>query len=76
LRKEDLQPVVAKVIRKAGRWGGKLLSYKAKIISIKSCIATTPNYLLSVINFPKWALSLINSQIAHFMWGNYDGQHK
>jgi hypothetical protein len=33
-------------------------------------------YLLSVIKFPKWARNLINSQIAHCLWDNYEGHHK
>jgi hypothetical protein len=32
--------------------------------------------LLSVIKFPKWDLALINSQIAHCLWDNYEGHHK
>jgi hypothetical protein len=76
LQKGDLQPIVDKVIKKDGGWRGKLLSYKAKIILIKACLASIPNYLLSVIKFPKWALSLINSHIAHCMWDDYEGHHK
>jgi hypothetical protein len=52
------------------------LSYKAKIILIKACLASIPNYLLSVIKFPKWAFSLINSQIVHCLWDDYEGHHK
>jgi hypothetical protein len=63
LRKEDLQPVIDKVIKKGGGWRGKLLSYKAKIILIKACLASIPNYPMSVIKFPKWAITLINSLI-------------
>jgi hypothetical protein len=76
LRREDLQPVVDKVIKKAGGWRGKLLSYKAKIVLIKSCLASIPNYLLSLIKFPKWAIRMINSQIAHCFWDDYEGHHK
>jgi hypothetical protein len=36
LRKEDLKPLVDKVIKKVGGQRCKLLSYKAKIILIKS----------------------------------------
>jgi hypothetical protein len=76
LRKEDLQPVVDKVIKKGGGWRGKLLSYKAKIILIKACLASIPNYLMSVIKFPKWAITLINSQMAHVLWDDYEGHRK
>jgi hypothetical protein len=76
LRKEDLQPVIDKIIKKAGGWRGKLLSYKAKIILIRSVLASIPNYLMSVTKFPKWAISLINSQMAHCLWDDYEGNHK
>jgi hypothetical protein len=71
-----LQPVVDKVIKKGGGWRGKLLSYKARIILIRACLASIPNYLLSVIKFPKWAISLINSQMAHVLWDDYEGHRK
>jgi hypothetical protein len=76
LKKGDLQPVEDKVIKKAGGWRGKLLSYKAKVILIKACLASIPAYLLSVIKFPRWAINVINSQIAHCFWDNYEGQYK
>jgi hypothetical protein len=76
LRKEDLQPVVDKVIKKGGGWRGNLLSYKARIILIKAYLASIPNYLLSAIKFPKWAISLINSQMAHVLWDDYEGHRK
>jgi hypothetical protein len=31
---------------------------------------------MSVIKFPKWAISLINSQMAHCLWDDYEGNHK
>jgi hypothetical protein len=36
----------------------------------------TPLYLLNVIKFPKWALGLINSQMAHCLCDNYEGHYK
>jgi hypothetical protein len=43
---------------------------------VKACLASIPNYLLSVMKFPKWAISLINSQMAHVLWDDYDGHRK
>jgi hypothetical protein len=57
-------------------WRGKLLSYRGKLILLQACIASIPLYLLSVIKFPKWAISMINSQMAHFFWDDLDGSHK
>ena len=53
LKKEDLQPVVDKTLKRFAGWRGKLLNPKSRLILLKSCIASIPMYLLSVIKFPK-----------------------
>jgi hypothetical protein len=64
LRKEDLQPIIDKIIKRISGWRGKLLSYKARLILLQACVASIPMYLLSFLKFPKWAIKLINSQMA------------
>jgi hypothetical protein len=76
LRKEDLQPVIDKLLKKAAGWRGRLLNHAAKLELVRSVLASIPLYLLSVIKFPKWALALINSQTVHCLWDNYEGHHK
>jgi hypothetical protein len=76
LRKEDLQPLIDKIIKRIGGWRGRLLSYAARITLIRSCLASIPIYLLSAIKFPKWAIRAINSQMAHCLWDNYEGHNK
>jgi hypothetical protein len=76
LRKEDLQPVVDKILKKAGGWRGRLLNHAAKLELVRSVLASIPLYLLSVIKFPKWAITLINSYMGHCLWDNYEGHHK
>lgn len=61
LRKEDLQPVVDEVIKRAAGWRGELLSLAGRLILVKTCLASTPTYLLSAIKFPKWTIEAINS---------------
>ena len=56
LRREDIQPVVDKLINRIAGWRGKLLSTAGKLTLLKSCLASIPIYLLSVIKFPKWAI--------------------
>ena len=63
LRREDIQPVVDKLINRIAGWRGKLLSTAGKLTLLKSCLASIPIYLLSVIKFPKWAIESINSQM-------------
>jgi hypothetical protein len=62
LRKEDIQPLVEKFLEKAAGWRGKLLNHAAKLELVRSVLVSIPLYLLSVIKFPKWAISLINSK--------------
>jgi hypothetical protein len=77
LRKEDIQPVVDKILKKATGWRGKLLNHAAKLELVRSVVASWYSlYLLSVIKFPKWAITLINSQMVHCLWDNYEGHHK
>ena len=76
LRKEYLQPVVDKIIKKTLGWRGRLMSHAAKLELVRNVLASIPIYLLSVIKFPKWAIALINSQMAHCLWDNYEGHFK
>jgi hypothetical protein len=76
LRKEDLQPVIDKILKKAGGWRDRLLNHAAKLELVRSVLASIPLNLLSVIKFPKWAITLINSHMAHCLWDNYEGHHK
>jgi hypothetical protein len=76
LRKEDLKPVIDKLLKKAAGWRGKLLSHAAKLELVRSVFTSIPLYLLSVIKFPKWAIALINSHMAHCLWDDYEGHFK
>lgn len=59
LRREDIQPLIDKILKKIAGWRGRLLSLAARAILIKSCLASIPVYLLSFIKFPKWAINLL-----------------
>ena len=56
LRREDIQPVVDKILKQVAGWKGRLLSYGGKLTLLKACLASIPVYLMSVIKFPKWAI--------------------
>jgi len=66
LRREDIQPVVDKILKWVAGWKVRLLSYGGKLTLLKSCLASIPIYLMSVIKFPKWAIESLNSQMALF----------
>jgi hypothetical protein len=61
LRKEDIQPIVDKLLKKTSGWRGRLLNHAARLELVRSVLASIPLYLMSVIKFPKWAITLINS---------------
>ena len=57
-------------------WRGKLLSLAGRILLIKTCLASIPVYFLSFFKFPKWALDLINTRMAHCLWSDFEGNRK
>jgi hypothetical protein len=52
------------------------LSYGARLILLKACLASIPIYLISIIKFPKWAIKAINSQMEIFFWNGHGNSHK
>jgi hypothetical protein len=76
LRREDIQPLVDKILKKIVGWRGKLLSQAAKLTLIRSCLASIPVYLLSFIKFPKWAIKILNSHMSNCLWNDSEGNHK
>jgi hypothetical protein len=75
-RRDDIQPLVDKILKRVASWRGKLLSQAAKVTLIQSCLAIIPVYLLSFIKFPKWAITTLNSHFANCLWSDTEGQHK
>jgi hypothetical protein len=63
-------------MRRISGWKGKLLSYGARLTLIKPCLSSIPIYLMSIINFPKWAIKAINTQMANFFWDDHGDKHK
>lgn len=76
LRREDLRPLVDKILKRIAGWRGKLLSYAGRLTLINTCLASIPVYLMSFFKFPKWAIKLINSQMANCLWNDFEGQGK
>jgi hypothetical protein len=76
LRREDIQPFVDLIIKRIPGWRGKLLSYSARLTLLKSCLASIPIYLMSIIKFPLWAIDPINSQMSNFFWNDLEDKRK
>jgi len=76
IKREELQPLVDKILKKIGSWRGRLLSSAARIMLIKTCLASIPVYLLSFIKFPKWALQLLNTHMANCLWDDSVDRHR
>ena len=72
LRREDVQPMIDKIVRRIAGWRGKLLSLAGRIVLIKTCLARIPVYLMSFFKFPKWALDLISTHMANCLWSNFE----
>jgi hypothetical protein len=70
LKRDDLQPIIDKLIRRIAGWRGRLLAYNSRLELIRSCLASIPVYLLSFVKFLKWAIRLLESQMAHCLWNN------
>jgi hypothetical protein len=76
LKREDLQPVIDKLVKRVARWIGKLLPYSSRLVLVKTCLASVPIYLLPFIKFPKWFIRLIETQMAHCLWNNTEECHR
>ena len=76
LRREDVQPLVDKILKRVASWRGRLLSSAARVILVRTCLASIPVYLMSFIKFPKWVIKLINTQMANCLWDDSVDHHK
>jgi hypothetical protein len=76
LRREDLQPLIDKIIKRIAGWRGKLLTRAGRMILIKTYIASIPIYMLSLFKFPSWVVDIINSHMANCFWDEYEGHKK
>jgi hypothetical protein len=45
-------------------------------VLIKTCLASIPIYLLSFFKFPKWAIKMIESQMANCLWNDDKDCHR
>jgi hypothetical protein len=76
LKREDLQPILDKLLKKMAGWRGRLLAYSSRLVLIKTCLANVPIYLLSFFKFPRWAVKLIDSRLANCMWNDDPDCHR
>jgi hypothetical protein len=76
LKKEDIQPLVDKILNRISEWKGKLFSYAARVTLIQTCITSILVYLLSFIKFPKWAIKVISSHMANCMRNDSADKHR
>jgi hypothetical protein len=53
LKREDVQPLPDKILKKVASWKGKLLYYATRVVLVKACLASILVYLLSFIKFLK-----------------------
>ena len=65
-----------KILKRIAGWRGKLLSFAARALLIKSFLASTPVYLFSFIKFPKWAIKVLNTQMGNYLWNDMEDAQK
>jgi hypothetical protein len=76
LKREDLQPLIDRLLERMAGSRGKLLSLEAKRLVVQTIVASIPIYMLSFFKFPKWALKLINTPLANYLWSDDEGNRK
>jgi hypothetical protein len=65
LKREDMQPLIDKLIKRTYGWRGRLLAYSSRSVLVKTCLVCIPVYLMSFIKFPKWVIKFMESQMGH-----------
>jgi hypothetical protein len=76
LKREDMQLIMDKLIRRIPGWRGRLLAYSSRLVLIKICLASILVYLLFFFKFPKWAIKLVESQMANCLWNGNKECHR
>ena len=76
LSREELQPLVDKLLHRIAGWRGELLSLAARDLLVKTCLVSIPIYLLSFIKFSKWAIRILNTHMSNCLWNDLEGAHK
>lgn len=80
LTREDIQPLVDKMLKRMAGWRGNLLSYSAKLVLVRVCLAIIPDYLLYFINFPNISgqsrFYTLKSHLANCLWNDNPNAHK
>jgi hypothetical protein len=61
LKRDDLQPMIDKLLKRVAGWRGRLLSHSSRLELIETYLASIHVYLLSFIKFSKWTIKLIES---------------
>jgi hypothetical protein len=76
LKREGVQSLVDKIIKRIADWRGELLSYVVRVVLIKTCLTSIPFYFLSFIMLSKWAIKLISTHMANFLWNDNEDRNR
>jgi hypothetical protein len=76
LSRDDIQPLIDKLLKRIASWRGQLLSLAARAMLIKTCLASIPVYLLYFIKFPKWAIKILDTHMKNCLWNDSEEKHK
>jgi hypothetical protein len=64
LKREDIQPLAEKILKRIASWRGKFLSYAARLVLIKACLASTEYSRLPFVFFKVPQMGLRFNQLA------------
>ncbi|XP_019235714.1 PREDICTED: uncharacterized protein LOC109216039 [Nicotiana attenuata] len=68
--------IVSKLVKRTTGWQGKLLSVGDRATLIKHVLQSQPIYLLSALEPPKTVFKQLETYMARFFWGSYQGKKK
>ena len=75
LTKDDLQPLVDKVVNRLQAWKARFLTKAGRAVLIKSTLSAIPTHTALAINLSPWVIKCIDNCRRNFLWkGNGDAK--
>lgn len=75
MNKSNFTNILDKASMRLSGWKTRILSRAAKLILIKSTLATLANYTMHTVMLPKHTIRLLDKCCSDFFWGSSD-QHR
>lgn len=76
MKKTDFTHVLVNAYKRLAGWKTQILSRVAKMILIKSTLATLANYSMQTVMLPHFIIQLLDKCCREFFWGSLDQQRR